>query len=348
MTALSGMRPIVDFDGLASIASPGARLDEIRRVTPRFRDRFASEGAATALRTLPLATFPYPQKYGLGYVSLHPAPYAMISHRCHLVRYRDWDGVPRTLLFNPTDTERAKAAPFFAQLIAFYGSAISEGLLSTTQGSVLQHLSWLSLPPEAIDYIAFDHLHVQDLRGWLSEGLLPRAILLVQERELRGAQRLHPLQCHWYVPGGVDGLDPDRVLLLRGDVSLGPGVALLATPGHTWGNHTLAVHHGGGRVTCVSENGISADNYAPRASRIPGLARHARERGVEVVMNANTLEGSLDQYTSMVKEQLVAGPLREAPDFYDVMPSSELTMSLLALGLRATFEHREVAFGDLG
>ena len=350
----AGIRPIDAFTATATGAA-GMRLQAMRRVAPRFRERFLEEGRPLQVETLELATFPYPQKYGLGYASRHPAPYAVITHRCHLVRYRDWEGVNRVLLFNPTHVKRSRAAPFFATMIARYGSKLAEEVLSTVHATLESRLLDAAVSPEQVDYLAFDHLHVQDVRAWLGTetetpgeerplpAFFPRARLLTPAAEWEATRELHPLQRHWYVHGGVDGIPDDRVVPLQGDVSLGPGVALLATPGHTLGNQTLAFHHGDGRVTCVSENGISADNYAPKASRIPGLRQYAAHFDVEVVMNANTLESSLEQYTSMIKERLVAGPVPDHPDFWDVMPSSELTSSMLAPGLNPTYEHRRVS-----
>src|SRR6185503_3160534 len=98
------------------------------------------------------------------------------------------------------------------------------------------------------------------------------------------------------------------------DVKLGEGVALVRTPGHTQGNHSIVVRTTEGLMV-TSENGVSADCYAPLKSRIPGLRSYARRTGMEVVLNGNTLEGALDQYISMVQEKELAGPSRRDPDF---------------------------------
>ena len=73
----------------------------------------------------------------------------------------------------------------------------------------------------------------------------------------------------------------------------------MRTPGHTAGNWSLVVHTDGGMWT-VSENGVACDCYSPEQSRIPGLRRHALRDNVEVILNANTLDGRNEQYTSMV------------------------------------------------
>ena len=46
--------------------------------------------------------------------------------------------------------------------------------------------------------------------------------------------------------------------------------------------------------------------------------------GREVILNSNTLEDSIDQYDSMVKEKALADPNRADPRWMNVFPSSEL------------------------
>ena len=54
-------------------------------------------------------------------------------------------------------------------------------------------------------------------------------------------QGLLPIQADWYCPHGIEGIAPERVVCFDGGLKLGPGVALIHTPGHTEGNHSLAV-----------------------------------------------------------------------------------------------------------
>jgi hypothetical protein len=158
--------------------------------------------------------------------------------------------------------------------------------------------------------------------------------------EWESARALTAPQARWYCPGGLDGVSPERVVLLDGDVMLGDAFALVATPGHTEGNHSIVVRTSEG-VMVTSENGIAAECYAPEHSRIPGLAEYAKT-GMDVVLNGNTLERGLDQYLSMVVEKTLAGPSPRDPRFPNVVPSSELVPAWYAPGLRPTF-----SFGDL-
>jgi hypothetical protein len=62
---------------------------------------------------------------------------------------------------------------------------------------------------------------------------------------------------------------------------------------------------------------------------------------LEVVLNANTPELGIVQYTSMIMERSLVDRVPEAPAFVQMFPSSEVTPSLLAPGLRPTW-----SFGD--
>jgi hypothetical protein len=151
----------------------------------------------------------------------------------------------------------------------------------------------------------------------------PEARFLCQRKEVDTFRSPHPMQWAWYVPGGMDHVIEERLVLLDGDVELGPGVALAATPGHTDGNQSLVLNTPDG-VWVSSENGVAADNWHPHLSKIPGVKREAEFMGVEVILNSNTLEDSVDQYDSMVKEKALADPNREDPRWMNVFPSSEM------------------------
>ena len=111
--------------------------------------------------------------------------------------------------------------------------------------------------------------------------------------ELAAFTHPHPLQRYWYVAGGIEGIPADRIVVLDGDYLIGPGLAVVRTPGHTHGNHSPAFVTDRG-VWTVSENGISVDAYAPESSRIPGLRSHARNpRSVTPIMRQRRLRERL-------------------------------------------------------
>jgi len=337
------------MDDAWAVRGSGARLDAVRRAGRKLRDRILARGTAKCVRTIDLATFPYPTKYGLQGVASSPAPYLFMRNRMQLVQV-DAGGRTVTVLVNPTDPVRSAAAPYFARLAEKYG-ATAQKLLSTFHSTIEGALAGWGVAPEAVDYITYDHLHVQDARGLLAPGpggraFLPNAKLLVMRPELDTLANIHPLQNEWYIPQCLDGVPADRIVALEGDYLVGGGLALVRTPGHTWGNHSIVVVTDRGAWT-ISENGICVDAYAPGTSRIRGIARHARDAGVEVILNANTREGSLDQYTSMVLEKTLADGVPDRPELPQHFSSSELVPHLLAPGLSPTHTFGAITFGEI-
>ena len=315
-----------ELDEAWSTRSAGARLDAVRRAGRTLRDRILSGGAVRSVRTADIATFPYPTKLGLQGVAATAAPYLLLRSRMHLVEVAA-GGRTATILVNPTDPERSAAAPYAARLADRFG-ATARRLLARVHTTVEQALAGWGIAPDAVDYITFDHLHAQDVRGLLAPGpggraYLANARLLVQQGELDALAHLHPLQAEWYIPECLLGVPADRIVALDGDYLIGGGLALVRTPGHTAGNHTLVLVTARGAWT-VSENGICVDAYVPGLSQLRGVARHARDRGVECILNASTREASLDQYTSMVLEKTLASSVPDHPELPQHLASSEL------------------------
>lgn len=344
------IRPIDDFKGVRRLPTPSDRLTAIRRQARAFRERMLDGPVARMLRSFDLAKVPYPTRYGLRDACTVPIPYIHILNRLFVVQFDTPQGV-KTLLAEPLDREGNAQTPFFHRMASMVGGA--EGRLSRMMwpelGEVGDCLAQLGLTPDDIDYITYDHLHTQDLRRWLGtdtrRAFFPRAKLLVMRQEWMSARGLLPLQAQWYCPHGTEGIPEQRVILLDDDVMLGDSVALVRTPGHTEGNHSLVVHSPEG-LYVSSENGVSADSYAPDKSDIPGLRRYAAVTGAEVVLNGNTLEGSVDQYLSMVQEKEIAGCSERNPDFFNVAPTSEMTPHRLSPGVRPTFYVGELRFGS--
>jgi hypothetical protein len=350
------LETIHDLDAAWAEPTDGIRVEAVRRAARRLRDRLAARGAAVAVRTADLVTFPYPSAFALQGVARSPAPYVLMRNRVQLVQV-DAGGELINVLVNPSDYERSAAAPYFARMLERYG-AVASKLLATPHATVATALAAWGVAPADVDYITFDHLHTQDLRALLgttepepgraepTPPLLPNARLLVQRDELRILDALHPLQADWFVADALRGVDRRKLIALDGDVVLGKGLALVRTPGHTAGNHSPVVITDRG-VWTISENGVCVDAYAPESSRIKGLRGHARDTGVEVILNANTRERSLDQYTSMVLEKTLADPTPDRPEFPQHFSSSEMVRSLLAPGLSPTFTHGAITHGEV-
>lgn len=230
------------------------------------------------------------------------------------------------MLFNPHDIDRGRETPFFKRMAEGMPEALGR-LIAPTYKTVPEALHELGVAPENVDYLFYDHLHTQDLRGWLGEdgarGIFPNARLLVQRAEWDSVRGLLPSQADWYCPRGSTGITRDRVLCFEGSIQLGDGLAIVHTPGHTVGNSSL-VFRGPDGVHVSSENGVSSDSWAPEHSKVNAIRRYAKATGSEVVLNGNTQEGSVEQYLSMVLEKSIAGAGKGHP-FSNVIPSSEAT-----------------------
>ncbi|MCB9625174.1 MAG: hypothetical protein H6723_17800 [Sandaracinus sp.] len=339
---LPWVRRIHDLDEARSLSASGPRLREYRRIGRRLGDDLRSGPRAT-VKTIPLATLLYPTTFAFDRAVPLPWPYVQMFHRCLLVQV-EVEGTTRNALFNPTDYLASKATPFFADLIDALPHPDLQKLLSTQYGQVDEQLAALGLSAADIDVVAFDHFHTQDLRPILGSEIpapdgtrlharFPNALLLAPRKEWVDWDDLHPLQRSWFVADGKRGVPEDRVVLFDGDLLLGAGAMILQTAGHTTGNQTLFAHGARG-VFGSSENGCSADSWSPRESRIPGVAKKARAYDLEVVLNSNTPELAAEQYNSMVLEKSVVDRSEVDPAFVQMFPSSEVTPSAFAPGVR--------------
>lgn len=351
LTETPTIRGAPEFEEAQAAWPRGARPDALRDAATAFRARFKSQGEVAAVRTVDLVSAPYPATFAFHGAARHLNPYVTIRNRLVVVQFRDFDGVLRTLAWEPTIPEGSAQAPFYAQLQArAQRLGIPERVATVEHHTVAEALATLGLTPGDVDLVSFDHLHVQDLRPLMgtedAEPLFPNATFVFQRKEVDTFAAVHPTQWAWYVPGGMDGVHTDRLALVDGDVELGEGVALLHTPGHTDGNQSLCLNTPGG-IWVTSENGVAADSWHPHLSRIPGVRRWAEAFGREVVMNANTLEDSVDQYDSMLKEKAVADANHDDPRWGNVFPSSELERRRRAWPVEPTYEYGGINYGIL-
>lgn len=344
------IRPVDHFQGARESASPRERLEEVRRRSRRFRDDMLAGGQVVYYESFELVRVPYPTRYGLRNAFSLPTPMCHIVNRLFVIQFESPAGL-KTMLVSPSDLEGNAETPFFKRLAEGMGplSGVGTKLIAPMKQTVEQVLERIGLRPESVDYITYDHLHTQELRKWLGAngqpGYFPNARLLVMADEWANVHGLLPYERDWYCPRGCDGIDPAKIILLDSDVMLGEGVALVRTPGHTPGNHSIVAHTPEG-LFVTSENGISPECYAPLHSTIAGVAKYARTVGVEVILNANTLQtGTDEQYISMVKEKTIAGPSQRNPDFPNMACSSELAGYYLFPGTAPGFGFGDLRFG---
>jgi hypothetical protein len=354
-----GIKPFHEFDEAAEVWPRGDRVPAIREAAARFRERFATtENRVKAVRTVNLASAAYPVDFAFHGAARSLNPYINIVNRLVIVQFEDFDGALRTLAWEPTIAEGAAEAPFYDQMLKRYGEFLSYKVFATFYNTVAEAVAACGLSPADVDYVSFDHLHVQDLRLTMGttkpingeteprEPFFGNAKFLFQRKEVDTFKSVHPLQWAWYVPGGMDDVIDENLVLLDGDVELGKGVAIVSTPGHTDGNHSLVLNTEDG-VWVTSENGVCADSWHPHQSKIPGIRKYAEFWNREVVMNSNTLEDSIDQYDSMVKEKALADPNPRDSRWLNVFPSSEMASFRRQWPVQPSFEYGGINYGFL-
>ncbi|MFC3897698.1 hypothetical protein ACFOWZ_40035 [Lentzea rhizosphaerae] len=343
------------IDTLAHVeGSPGARLRLIRAQGEAFRREFPSTGTPDSVVTCDLVTLPYPTRFGLFRASRALAPFLSITNRMLVIRWTE-NGTGRVLLFEPSDHELGRYTPYFDSL-SQKTPALVERQVVRVHGTVLGHLARLGIKPEEVDYLMFDHLHTQDLRRWIGttahqrdlggqpRAAFPNAKVIVQRDELAAMAELHPLQRPWYQPAAYRDVPPEAFLPIEGSVVLGPGVAVVKTPGHVFGNQSLVLNTSTG-IWVSSENVIAAEALTPEHSKLPGLAKWTRSWQQEVVLNANTIETTADQYNSIILEKTLADRSQVDARFLQFFPSSELTGAWTNPGTGPTFAHRHLTHG---
>lgn len=348
---LPWVRRLTALEPARQLGAPAARQRALAQAGKRLGDALREGPRVISVRTLPTTLAPYPTRFAFnGAVpERFPPGLLLIQNRSLLVQVQTQEGM-KNVLFNPTDGPANQATPFYQRLTAGTPRFLSK-VFSPKPNRCAEQLAALGLSTHDIDLIAFDHFHTQDLRPLLgSQGGLaarfPNAHLLAPRVEWEDWDDLPMLQRAWFVPDGKRDVPLERVVLFDADVSLGDGLVLLRTPGHTRGNQTLFAHADDGVFGC-SENGTAADNWCPKASRLPGLKRAAQLLDLDVVLNSNTPELAVEQQSSMLLECAVVDRVRAQPEFCQMLPSSEVSWSLLAPHVTPTHSFGSVSSGEV-
>ncbi|MBX3183602.1 MAG: hypothetical protein KIT72_05720 [Polyangiaceae bacterium] len=325
----AGLTPLTTLEAAWQVQGHLARLRAVQASASQLGEAITSGPRVIAVRTLPLFTLLYPRAEALGAVGAS-LPHVLLTRRCVLVQFLQ-RGQPKTLLFNPSDPTAPSRAPFFQRQAA--GAALMRRTLERRFEPLGEQLQGLGLSPGSIDYLAFNHLELEDVRQAVDE--FREATLLAPESEWEDTTQVHPAARAWQVPQGAAGVPRDRVQLTAGDVMLGDGVYLIRTPGRTRGHQTLILSTASG-VWGVSANGVTTDSWSPLDSQLRGLARACRQRGLDVAPSASVLSCGADQHASMVLERSLVSRAPHAPAFVQLLPASELTASPIAPGLSPT------------
>jgi hypothetical protein len=361
LSEVSGARfdAVDTFERSSACDVIGEQLRLVREEGARFREVLRATGMPEYVESFDLARVPYPTRFGLFRAHGAASPFLTFTNRLIVVRWRDRAGSRKTLLWEPSDVALGQNTPFFASL-AERTPKWMQSFGFKHIADPIDHLRGIGIDPGEVDYLAFDHLHTQDCRRLVGTNgpaadlsphapvapMFPNAKLIVQRAEWELVRNMHPWQARWYQPGTYGDLREDAVALIEGDVLLGPGVALLSTPGHSTGMMSLVVRTNTG-TWASSENVIATELLTPEHSKIPGVRQAAAAWGLEVILNGNTLENAAQQYNSTIKEKSVVD--RSAVDgrFLQFFPTSELTRNAWMWRTSPTFAFGRLHHGEL-
>src|SRR3954451_2283207 len=168
-----GLRPFHEFDQANETWPRGERPAAIREAASEFRARFATpNNRVRAVRTVDIASAGYPLKFAFGGAAKGANPYINIINRLQVVQFEDFEGRLRTLAYEPTVTAGPQEAPFYEQMMRFplpdsIADFLAYRLVAKIWHEPDEALAVAGLRPEDVDFISFDHLHVQDVRYFL-------------------------------------------------------------------------------------------------------------------------------------------------------------------------------------
>src|SRR3954454_12537014 len=184
--------PLDAFSAVEATAPYGVQRRQVQTAAAAFRSDLLGTGQPTSVSTHDLVTLPYPTRFGLWMAAVTPSPYLSITNRMLVVR---WPG--NVLVFEPSDHERGEYTPYFERLNAQTPALVQKRVV-TRHATVLENLAAAGVTPEEVTYLAFDHLHTQDVRRWIGTSTepaaFPNAKLVGQRGELAAMADRHPLR----------------------------------------------------------------------------------------------------------------------------------------------------------
>src|ERR671935_2566100 len=114
-----GLKPFHEFDAANETWPRGDRPAAIREAAAEFRARFATpDNRARGVRTVDIASAPYPLKFAFGGAAMGLNPYINIINRLQVIQFEDFEGRLRVLAYEPTVTDGPREAPFYEQMMS--------------------------------------------------------------------------------------------------------------------------------------------------------------------------------------------------------------------------------------
>jgi hypothetical protein len=154
-------RPIPEFEGVHDVWPRGDRLRAVRHAAAAYRERFVQQGRIHAVRSFDIAAAPYPTRFGFHGAALAVNPFVSIVNRMLVVQFDGFDGELKTLVWEPTVAAGTAQAPFYAQLKRLAGDFLTDHVFARYYNDPDTVLPSCGLRPEDVDFVSFDHLHVQ-------------------------------------------------------------------------------------------------------------------------------------------------------------------------------------------
>ncbi|KQB85554.1 hypothetical protein Cocul_00700 [Corynebacterium oculi] len=183
-------RAIPEFEGVHDVWPRGDRLEAVRQAAREYRERFLQQGTVLGVRSFNIAAAPYPARFAFQGYSVNLNPFISIINRMIIIQYEDFNGVERTLVWEPTVPTGSKNSPFYNKLARFGAKWGGEKLMVKYYNDPDEILPMLGMNNADVDYVSFDHLHVQDGRMIMGarntpyRPIFPHARLIVHEAEL--------------------------------------------------------------------------------------------------------------------------------------------------------------------
>lgn len=327
-------RPLTDFIAAWQQPSPSLCLSAVRDQAARLRVQLLQQSAVSCFKSADLYRDLYPisQAYNGVYSRLlMTVPYIHVLKRLWIIQFVDVDGALKTLLFSPSDNHDPLQTMLFQRFnsrLPRYLRRLSKAVIAPSYQSVETALGELGLQPNQVDYISYNHLQGQHVAQWLMH--FPKAKLLVHEREISQY---------------AQSLPANQILSFPDSIYLGEGLALVHSPGMSDGHHVLVARVADG-VCVITGNGVGADAYAPKHSRVKAIRQYAQQHELEVIVQGRQHTAVDIHYAAMVMEKTLAGSSHH-PDFPNCAYSGEATPYWLMPGFSVSFLHGLDDFGEI-
>ncbi len=350
-----GMRISGRLHAAGTGLSPASRAAAIREAARAFRRVFEGHTPALRVRAVDMTAFSAPARAMLSGPATATGALVVVVARMLVVGYEDFGGDQKTLLWEPMLADAVAEARLCVRRPSRRLGGVRGGP-PRQLCAVRAALAGCGIAAEEIDFVGFGDLRGHDLGRVAGTeaaptgahqpraGLFERARLLVSARELETACEPHPLEASWYVPRAAEDLPAGRIVALEGDVQLGPGIAVIATPGLTPGHQSLVLRAPDG-IWVVSSNGVAVECWQPLLSKIPGVRRGTETDELEVMLPAEGVHAPLALYDSMVLERWLADASRDDPRWLRILPQRELARRVWQWPLLPTFSHSALTVG---